>query len=660
MRLRFFLSLIFIVMAFVYVKSQSYNKDSLQNIIDQLRKLPTDTAQVRQLREVGYSIIEKDSALSKALFEEALAKSLTVNDIDAVTNSYRMLGTWYNAFGNEDRSLDLYRASLQSATSNNHLYLMAGACFNIGIIKYEKGEYDSCINYYLRAAEIFESPKVFDDKSLKQRVLDKKKSDLYFSISAAFNSLKNLSKADEYIDKAIAIATSYKSAITVANYMQQKADNYYENGNTEKALQIRLEHLPQLEAGDFSRTPLQGAYQNIAQEYFELGKIDSSKIFAEKSLLTAEELGITNGIANANWQLGRIAMEEKQFALAEKYLNKCSAYFLQSDDPIQKRSYYDVMHQLMAVKGNYKEAYLYFEICHSLNDTILNSERTKQFSEIEARYQSEKKDTQIKLQNASIKQKNTLNILLSGIVAALLVIGFLAYRNYRHKQTLQQQRIAELETEKQLAATEAVLKGEEQERTRLAKDLHDGLGGMLSGIKYSLNTMKGNIIMTPENVQAFERSIDMLDSSIKEMRRVAHNMMPEALVKFGLNTALKDFCNDINQSGALKIIYQSIGLENAVIDQTTAITIYRIVQELLNNTMKHAAAKNAIVQVSKSDGVLAIEVEDDGKGFDTSILKQSKGIGWTNIQHRIEFLKGKLDVSSHPDNGTSVHIELHT
>jgi signal transduction histidine kinase len=170
--------------------------------------------------------------------------------------------------------------------------------------------------------------------------------------------------------------------------------------------------------------------------------------------------------------------------------------------------------------------------------------------------------------------------------------------------------------------------------------------------------MKGNLIMTPENHQAFERSMDMLDSSIKEMRRVAHNMMPEALVKFGLDTALKDFCNDINQSGALRVNYQSIGLENAVIDQTTAITLYRIVQELLNNTMKHAAARNVIVQVSKTDNVLSVTVEDDGKGFDTSILKQSKGIGWSNIQNRVEFLKGKLDVNSQKEKGTSVLIEL--
>lgn len=164
--------------------------------------------------------------------------------------------------------------------------------------------------------------------------------------------------------------------------------------------------------------------------------------------------------------------------------------------------------------------------------------------------------------------------------------------------------------------------------------------------------------MTPDNAQAFERSIDMLDSSIKEMRRVAHNMMPEALVKFGLDAALKDFCNDINQSGALQVNYQSIGMDGAQIEQTTSITIYRIVQELLNNTMKHAAAKNTIVQVTKSENILSVTVEDDGKGFDKEILKASKGIGWDNIQNRVEFLKGRLDVHSQPGNGTSVNIEF--
>mgnify|MGYP003513041363 FL=1 len=95
-----------------------------------------------------------------------------------------------------------------------------------------------------------------------------------------------------------------------------------------------------------------------------------------------------------------------------------------------------------------------------------------------------------------------------------------------------------------------------------------------------------------------------------------------------------------------------------MVEQTAAITIYRIVQELINNTMKHAAAKTAIIQVTKSGSQMAITVEDDGTGFDTAILKQSRGIGWSNIQNRVEFLKGTLDVQSEKEKGTSVHIEL--
>ena len=142
------------------------------------------------------------------------------------------------------------------------------------------------------------------------------------------------------------------------------------------------------------------------------------------------------------------------------------------------------------------------------------------------------------------------------------------------------------------------------------------------------------------------------------MRRVAHNMMPEALVRFGLDTALRDFCNDINQSGALNVNYQSIGMDGIVIDQTTSITLYRIVQELINNTMKHSRACMAIVQVTNAGKQLSVTVEDDGRGFDTNILKERKGIGWANIRNRVEFLKGKLNITSKACEGTSVLIEL--
>lgn len=263
-----------------------------------------------------------------------------------------------------------------------------------------------------------------------------------------------------------------------------------------------------------------------------------------------------------------------------------------------------------------------------------------------------------KLQSLTIKQKNIFNYILLGSAFSILAIALLSLRNYRNRQQLQQQRIVELEKEKQLLAAEAMLKGQEDERSRLTKDLHDGLGGMLSGAKYSFSNMKDNLIMTPENMQGFERGLDMLDSSISELRRVAHSMMPEALMKFGLNAALKDFCTGINVSGIIKVVYQSYGVDDIKLEQAASVTIYRIIQELLNNVIKHAAATKAVVQVNKEDNKLLITVEDDGKGFDTSLLKEAKGIGWTNIQNRLGYLKATLDVQSGEGKGTSVNIEI--
>ncbi len=315
--------------------------------------------------------------------------------------------------------------------------------------------------------------------------------------------------------------------------------------------------------------------------------------------------------------------------------------------------------------GKYKEALNYRKQYEVLNDSIVGEKSKSNINLLEAKFEADKKESLItqleaekQIQQLQLQQKSLWNYILLGATLAILLLSLLLYRNYIHKQRLQQQRITDLEREKHLTAAEAVLKGEEQERTRLAKDLHDGLGGMLSGIKYSFQTMKENLIMTPENLQSFERSMDMLDSSIKEMRRVAHNMMPESLVKFGLDTALRDFCTEIGQSGALQINYQSIGLNQDNLEKTAAIAVYRIVQELIGNILKHASAKTALVQVAKNELHLTITVEDDGKGFDTTMLQTSKGIGWTNIQNRVDFLKGSLTIDSQPEKGTSVHIEF--
>jgi len=152
--------------------------------------------------------------------------------------------------------------------------------------------------------------------------------------------------------------------------------------------------------------------------------------------------------------------------------------------------------------------------------------------------------------------------------------------------------------------------------------------------------------------------MDMLDSSIQEMRRVAHNMMPEVLVRYGLDKALKDYTAEINKAGLVKVVYQSMGMENEVMEKSTALAIYRIVQELLNNVIKHAQATEALVQLFSENGKLVVNVEDNGKGFDTKLSEEKGGMGWRNIRSRAELLNGKIDLQSSPEKGTAVNMEF--
>jgi two-component system, NarL family, sensor kinase len=507
--------------------------------------------------------------------------------------------------------------------------------------------YDSAVELYLQAANI-----------LKETGDEQKIINSYYNLSSIYKYLGDTTKTFFYARETNKIANKTNDTVHLIRALIAlgEAYNFIKNYDSllivsEKGLRLASTQQMTFAIGIFNNF-IGLSYTNKTMLY------DSAIRHYNIALEAFDNINIQFDKALVLQNIGNAYLKKKDYINAIKFSKQAAEISKNLKlDQVQTLSLMNLV-QAEEKIGNISESYKYLKQYVELNDSIQNRNIQKKVYDLEAKYLAQKKEMIMLSQQKIIKQKNQLNyLLISGIILLLVTIALL-YFNYRNKQKLQHQQIVKLETQQRLTVTEAVLKGEEQERTRMAKDLHDGLGGMLSGIKYSFNNMKGNIVMTANNAQAFERSMDMLDSSIKEMRRVAHNMMPEALVKFGLNTALKDFCNEIHQSGALHISYQSIGLDNIVIDQTVEITIYRVVQELLNNTMKHAAAKSAIVQVTKSDDILFVTVEDDGRGFDTNLLNKAKGIGWSNIQNRVEFLKGKLDVNSQSGKGTSVLIEI--
>ena len=249
---------------------------------------------------------------------------------------------------------------------------------------------------------------------------------------------------------------------------------------------------------------------------------------------------------------------------------------------------------------------------------------------------------------------------ISIAILSLLSLTYMAFKTRLKKirqAAIQHQKIIDLEKDQLLVAAEAMLKGQEEERSRIAKDLHDGLGGMLSGVKISFSNMKESIKLNESDSILFDKPVTQLDNTIAELRKVAHNLMPDALVKFGLNNAVEDFCKAMQVSGGTKIVCQQLG-EVRVLSNPVNLNIYRIIQELINNALKHAKPKQILVQLTTTKEKLFITVEDDGKGFELARLQKADGIGYSNITHRVNYLGGKIEINSKPGDGTVINIEL--
>lgn len=522
-----------------------------------------------------------------------------------------------------------------------------GAAFG-GLSNYYKSveKFDSSVVASLQSIQILEELKKYRKCAIS-----------CMNLAMTYQQLKLSDKQKEYVDKAVDFANLSRERDVIMLSFLQKAHYLTEVKNFTEAKACADSATPYFsEKYDFSRK--QNYYLLKASTFQNVNQYDSAIFYYQKSYENAKQINSRWNMAEPLMQIGYVYLQQKDFPEAEKYVNMGLAIAESDSFRTFMKEGYGTLSDIFAATGNYKLAYENLQKYEELKDTLQSEDRKKFVLDLEKKYETEKKETLVQLQELEISKRKSIIHGLIALTSAILIILILAYRNFRHRSRLQKKKIQMLETEKQLSAAEAVLKGEEQERTRLAKDLHDGLGGLLSGLKFSFTSMKDNLIMTPENARVFERSLDMLDTSIHEMRRVAHNLMPESIFRFGLDAALNDFCTAINDSGVLQLRYHSFGLENAKLNNTISVSVYRVIQELVNNVLKHAAAQQALVQVVISDNLLLVDVEDNGKGFDTEELEKRKGIGWSNIQSRIDYLNGKLDLKSTAGEGTIVHIEI--
>jgi len=633
----------------------SVKRDSLLNLA---KTAQTDTARVWALMEAGklFTQAQPDSAL--LYFGEALALAERIGFEPGVAKCRINRTGAYNNLGRYHESIADGRVVIPICERLGMKKELVATYNNMGNAWDYLGNRWQAIGAFSKALQAMEGAQLPPHFPLVVRN----------NMARQYNDLGLHHKGFEYGKKSLEEAAAIGDSAQVAAALHLMAASALAMHRKTEALAYcrRVERLAR--AGE-DPTLLAFALNNIA-----VMTHDEQPAQAEKRMREALEVSIGSGDlfgeVSALQGLARFAFLKKDFKNAQQYADQALNKAQKAAMNDEVANCYLIGSDLALVAGDmgkYRDLRRQF---FDMNDTLANNNLLHATQDLETRYETEKKEQQIlslerehELQQLRLRQKNGIIAGLAGLSGLLFLTGFLTVRNLRHRRRLteqelkiQQQQLTQLKQEQQLRVADAVLSSQENERSRLARDLHDGLGGMLSGIKQSLNGMKGNQIITETAATALNQVIDDLDRSIGELRHIARNMMPEALVRFGLKDALHDYCDHLRLNSTLAVQFQAFGLESRLPQQTEVI-LFRIAQELLNNIVKHAGASQVLVQLMETDGRASLTVEDNGKGFDPDQLKKAPGVGWLNIQSRIDYLNGTLDLRAAPGKGTSVTVE---
>jgi signal transduction histidine kinase len=588
------------------------------------------------------------------LFFASLAKAqVNVDSLQAVINSKRPYSEKINAslkiletfeLKNFDSAIIEGNKALELARKNTDSIAVAEIKRHIGVASYLQGKYDVAATNFYESAAILE--KADDKKSLAP---------LYNDLGKLYRKTRDLDKAMENYDKAASIFKQLKDTGGISMILNESGVVYEYKADYKEALN---RYNSSLELAEKKGDSLSVSYSvsNIAGIYVIEKKYEE----AEKNLLRALNirrlLKDSFAIALTYSDLG-VAMNGKgDYDKATSYLqmsNKLAETLryveLQSNN-------YNELASVAQRKGRYQEAYEYFLKRSYLRDSLYAMEKTKQIAELNTKYESAKKEQQIQQQNNRLRMQNFLFIGIGGLI---LLTGLLIYSQYRRNKLRQETKMKTELMKQQEIAVKAVIEAEENERQRIAKDLHDGVGQMMSAAKMNLSAFESEIkFATEEQKQSLEKVIQLVDESCKEVRTVSHIMMPNALLKNNLAAAIHDFVNKLNNK-TLQAHVNTIGLDERM-DSNIETVLYRVIQECVHNAIKHAGATTLDISLIRDKDGISGTIEDNGKGFDVVDKENFEGIGLKNITTRIEYLKGTVDFDTAPGRGTVVafHVPL--
>lgn len=377
-------------------------------------------------------------------------------------------------------------------------------------------------------------------------------------------------------------------------------------------------------------------------------------------------------IAHANYCIGLAALTDREYPKAEIYLKEAenTPFHLLPDE--LRRNIYRSLSELYRATGKLEDGISYSIHYGALSDTLLNAKRASALQNVTIQFDNKEKIKTIEnLEREKLEaekraqlQKTTNIALLLGILGGIIA-AITLFREYRHRmyaariiaeqnETLNQKQIRELENSLRIETMQSMIAGQESERERVAKDLHDSVGGLLAAVKISIQGL-GDKFKALSKSQQFVNVNNLLDETVTETRNIAHNLQPSALFRFGLVKAVQDLCSRFNAKGTPEISFQAIGDFSGLEDQK-ALNCYRIVQELLQNSVKHAEAREIMVQITRNESEITLLVEDNGKGYNPSQV--NKGMGTDNLSYRVKFLNGELSVHSEPGKGTSNLVSI--
>jgi len=647
-----FLTAIFFFSITIYAQDSRENIDSLEALL----KKPSVTDNELYLAYKGLSnaYLHTDNKKSLEYARMGIHLAQKKNNTYQIAGFYCNLGDIYYFSNHLDSTLYYYEQSLEmlkdaekeeAANRNDIESLHLNLLKSIGVTNVIYGKYDLALDHFLKALDIAEK----DNESNETM-------ELYLNLASTYTRMSNFRQGEAYYLKAEKLSREINDSISLADAYQGLCSIYISKNDYTQALKYGEESWQILSAlPNIPAYQLMFATRELTDVWLKIPNYDKALEYAQKTVEYARETAVSSNLASALYMLSSCYLKQAKYKESEKIAFEALA--TDTTDIYTNYILYDNISQANIWLGNAPKGIAYFGKTLDAIRAFSNKNFQSSLSEMEVKHETEKKELQITALQKE-KQLMTKLVIAGGAVLLLALAAFFLLwrwtvqkRRVSEKQKqLAEQQLKQLEQEKQLVATQAVLDGETQERARLARDLHDGLGSILTGAKLSLWEMKKCVLLEPADVERFDKTMGLLDKSVQEMRRVAHHLMPDSLSRFGLKSAVGDFCNNLP---AVHFTYYG---DETRLDPNLEVMIYRSIHELITNALKHSGADKIMVQIIQEPSRIAFTVQDDGCGFDPSVA--IGGMGLQNIRTRVASYSGIIDIDSKIGEGTEVNVEL--